>query len=99
MPMMANLQLIYVSNIEKSTAFYSKLFQLEPIMVTPRYVSFAASHGGDALFALWTGGETPDPKAKRFHEIGLMVGNQHQIQTLYQALQNQPDIQIYTLTN
>jgi catechol 2,3-dioxygenase-like lactoylglutathione lyase family enzyme len=96
MSMMANLQLIYVSDIQKSTAFYSKLFQLEPVMITPRYVSFAASTHGDALFALWTGGEQPDPNTPRFNEIGLMVSNDYQIQTLYQDLQNNPDIQIHS---
>jgi predicted enzyme related to lactoylglutathione lyase len=34
-----NLFLIYVTDTAESTAFYSRLFDMEPEMVTPRYVS------------------------------------------------------------
>ncbi len=45
-----NLQLVYVSNVEYSTAFYKFIFKKEPVFTLPRYVAFAFS--GDALFAL-----------------------------------------------
>jgi hypothetical protein len=48
-----NLQLIYVSDIGRSTTFYKTLFNSEPVFSSPRYVAFSA--GGEALFAIWTG--------------------------------------------
>ncbi len=53
-PVTPNLQLVYVSNVEYSTAFYKFIFKKEPVFISPRYVAFASS--GDALFALWSGG-------------------------------------------
>lgn len=51
-----NLQLVYVSDIERSTAFYKTIFKSEPVFSSPRYVAFAATDSGKALFAIWTGG-------------------------------------------
>lgn len=56
----ANLQLIYVSDIARSTAFYQQLFAAKPVFTSPQYVAFAGS--GDALFALWSG-TAPDTAA------------------------------------
>jgi predicted enzyme related to lactoylglutathione lyase len=67
-----NLFLVYVTDIERSTAFYSDLFGIEPAMVTPRYVPYDV--GGGVLFALWSGrAEQVDPHAQRHFETGLML--------------------------
>ncbi|MGO1908742.1 MAG: VOC family protein [Brevibacterium linens] len=67
-----NLFLIYVTDAERSTAFYSDLFGMEPEMVTPRYVPFAVAPG--VLFALWSGAsEALESEPARTSEVGLMV--------------------------
>ena len=48
-----NLFLIYVTDVERSAAFYSDLFDMQPQMITPRYVPFEIAPG--VLFALWSG--------------------------------------------
>ena len=48
-----NLFLIYVRDAEAATAFYSNLFEIEPVFTSPRYVAFEVAPG--VLFALWTG--------------------------------------------
>ena len=65
-----NLQLVYVSDIERSTAFYKTLFNAEPVFSSPRYVAFAA--GGDALFAIWTGGGNEELNADGGKSIRLL---------------------------
>lgn len=87
-----NLQLIYVSDIERSTAFYKTLFNAEPVFSSPRYVAFAA--GGEALFAIWTGGRTPDIAAPRFSEIGIMLPSNEEVDRLFEEWQKNPDIKI-----
>lgn len=66
-----NLFLVYVSDVERSTAFYSDLFGMEPQMVTPRYVPYEVAPG--VLFALWNGGVTPPSDTPRTSEVGLMI--------------------------
>ena len=67
-----NLFLIYVTDVERSTRFYSDLFEIDPITTTPRYVPFAVAPG--VLFALWSGrADTVTPTAQRSSEVGLMV--------------------------
>lgn len=85
-----NLQLVYVSDIVRSTAFYEKLFITKPVFVSPRYVAFSA--GGDALFALWTGGAMPDPEAPRFSEIGIMLPTNEDVERLFEEWKKHPDI-------
>jgi predicted enzyme related to lactoylglutathione lyase len=76
-----NLQLIYVANIERSTAFYKTIFNAEPTFSSPRYVVFTA--GGDAYFALWSGADTePDMNAPRFSEIGIMLPSDEEVECL-----------------
>lgn len=65
-----NLFLIYVTDVERSTAFYRDLFDIEPVMVTPRYVPFEVAPG--VLFSLWSGGDV-HPETPRTSEVGLMV--------------------------
>ncbi|QHK22528.1 glyoxalase (plasmid) [Pseudarthrobacter psychrotolerans] len=67
-----NLFLIYVTDVARSTAFYSDLFEMEPVAVTPRYVPFEVAPG--VLFALWSGrGDTVMAASPRASEVGLML--------------------------
>ncbi len=67
-----NLFLIYVTDVERATAFYSDLFAMQPVMATPRYVPFEVAPG--VLFALWSGNsENALPSTPRTSEVGLMV--------------------------
>ncbi|QTE31168.1 VOC family protein [Pengzhenrongella sicca] len=67
-----NLFLVYVTDIERSTAFYRELFEIEPVMLTPRYVPFQVAPG--VLFALWNGrSDRVAPELPRTFEVGLMV--------------------------
>ncbi|WP_098731684.1 VOC family protein [Brevibacterium epidermidis] len=67
-----NLFLIYVTDTTASTAFYSDLFEMEPEMVTPRYVSFEVAPG--VLFSLWSGAsKSVTATPVRTSEVGLMV--------------------------
>ncbi|GAB3254545.1 VOC family protein [Kineosporia babensis] len=67
-----NLFLIYVTDVERATAFYRDLFELEPVMTTPRYVPFEVAPG--VLFSLWSGrSEQVSPQVPRTSEVGLML--------------------------
>jgi predicted enzyme related to lactoylglutathione lyase len=67
-----NLFLVYVTDIARATSFYSDLFEIEPVMTTPRYVPFEVAPG--VLFALWNGrGDQVSPQTPRSFEVGLMV--------------------------
>jgi catechol 2,3-dioxygenase-like lactoylglutathione lyase family enzyme len=87
-----NLQLVYVSDVERSTTFYKTIFNAEPIFSSPRYVAFSA--GGEALFAIWTGGEKPDAQAPRFSEIGIMLPSGDDVRGLFEVWRQNPDIKI-----
>lgn len=78
-----NLFLIYVTDVERSTAFYSDLFEIEPLTVTPRYVPFGVAPG--VLFALWSGrGDQLTPQTPRSSEVGLMVpGSSSAVEDVY----------------
>ena len=81
-----------VSDIEQSTAFYKKLFDAEPVFMSPRYVAFSA--GGEALFAIWTGGTAPDLAAPRFSEIGIMLPSNEDVDRLFEKWKKNPDIKV-----
>lgn len=67
-----NLFLVYVTDIDRATNFYRDLFEIEPTMITPRYVPFQVAPG--VLFALWNArGDQVDPNSPRSFEVGLMV--------------------------
>ncbi|MGZ3099327.1 VOC family protein [Streptomyces sp. H72] len=67
-----NLFLVYVSDVERATAFYADLFEIEPVMTTPRYVPFEVAPG--VLFAVWGGrADLVTPQTPRTSEVGLMV--------------------------
>ena len=87
-----NLQLIYVSDIKHSTDFYKTIFNAEPVFASPRYVAFAA--GDKAVFALWTGGTTPDKSAPRFSEIGIMLPSNQEVDNLFEEWKKIPGIDI-----
>lgn len=87
-----NLQLIYVSDIKRSTDFYKTLFNSDPVFSSPRYVAFAA--GGEALFAIWSGGTTPDTAIPRFSEIGIMLPSNQDVDHLFEEWKKNPDIKI-----
>ncbi|WP_375649625.1 glyoxalase [Bartonella sp. MU70NMGDW] len=89
-PVTPNLQLVYVSNVEHSTAFYKFIFKKEPVFISPRYVAFASS--GDALFALWSGGDAPEENVPRFSEIGIMLPKGEDVDKLYAEWQEQTTV-------
>ena len=67
-----NLFLVYVTDVERATNFYSDLFGIEPRMTTPRYVPFEVAPG--VLFAVWSGrGDNVTAQTPRSSEVGLMV--------------------------
>ena len=87
-----NLQLIYVSDIVHSTAFYSKLFGSQPVFSSPRYVAFSV--GENLLFSLWSGGSSPDIGVPRFSEIGIMLPSNEHVDALYARWCQDEDIKI-----
>ena len=87
-----NLQLIYVSDIERSTTFYKTLFNSKPMFTSPRYVVFPVD--GEAMFALWTGGTKPDVTAPRVSEIGIMLPSNDDVIHLFDEWRKNPDIKI-----
>lgn len=89
-----NLQLIYVSDIERSVAFYKKIFNAEPVFSSLRYVTFAADDSGKALFAVWTGGITPDVATPRFSEIGILLPSNEDVDRLFEKWEKNSDIKI-----
>lgn len=67
-----NLFLTYVTDVDRSTKIYSQLFDMQPTMLTPRYVSFEVAP--EVLFALWTGkADHVGPGVPRTSEVGLMI--------------------------
>lgn len=88
-----NLQLIYVSDIERSCDFYKTIFNAKPIFESPRYVAFSADASGEALFAIWSGGATPD-NVPRFSEIGLMLSSSEDVDRIYENWKMNPVINV-----
>ena len=88
----ANLQLIYVLDIERSTNFYKWIFKADPVFTSPRYVAF--SSGVESLFAIWTGGEKPTANAPRFSEIGIMMPTGKDVDQLFEEWRNNPEINV-----
>lgn len=87
-----NLQLIYVSDIKRSTDLYKSLFEAEPVFSSPRYVAFSA--GEQAFFALWTGGTKPNLSTPRFSEIGILLPSNEAVDLLFETWKNNPDLTI-----
>ena len=91
-PISPNLQLIYVSDIERSTFFYKTIFKKDPVFTSPRYVAFSAS--GEALFAIWTGGDKPENQIPRYCEIGIMLPTGQDVDNLYNEWKVNPNIRV-----
>jgi hypothetical protein len=68
------------------------IFNMEPVFSSPRYVAFTA--GGEALFAIWTGGTTPDIHTQRYSEIGIMLPSNEEVDNLFKEWQSNVDIMI-----
>ena len=88
----ANLQLIYVSDIEYSTVLYTNLLD-EPLVQAPRYVAFKSDNEGKCLFALWSGAE-PNKEAVRSSEIGIMLDSDHEVDESFDAYKDLPGISV-----
>lgn len=91
---LANLHLIYVSDVERSTDLYKELFNVEPVFSSPRYVAFPTSESGNALFALWSGGAVPDPEIQRYSEIGIMLKTNDDVNLKFETLKDHPSLTI-----
>ncbi len=89
-----NLQLIYVSDINSSCDFYKMIFNSEPVFSSPRYVAFDADGAQKTLFAIWSGGTTPEPNIPRFSEVGIMLPSNEDVDSLFQKWKDNPDIEI-----
>lgn len=87
-----NLQLVYVSDIKRSTDFYEIIFKAEPVFTSPRYVAFSAGEG--SLFAIWTGGATPDVSAPRYSEVGIMLSSNEAVDQLYEEWRQNSSINV-----
>ena len=92
-PRIPNLQLIYVSDISKSTEYYTEVFNYEAVFKSPRYVVFTID--GDAQFAIWSGGDKPDTTIPRFSEIGIMLSSDKDVEDLYQEWQKNSNIEFF----
>lgn len=88
-----NLQIIYVSDVQRSTEYYKGLFNIDPYFVSPRWVVFKID--GEADFALWSGAGTPDKEAQRFSEIGINVSTDEEVKELYTEWKKNSDISIH----
>ncbi|HDM8060909.1 MULTISPECIES: VOC family protein [Vibrio] len=94
LPSLANLHLIYVSDVERSTDLYKELFNVEPVFSSPRYVAFPTSESKCALFALWSGGEIPDPEVQRYSEIGIMLKTNEDVNLKFETLKEHPSLSV-----
>lgn len=90
----ANLQLVYVTDIVRSTQFYKMLFNSEPIFSSPRYVAFSATDDKKALFAIWSGGTRPDLNAPRFTEVGILLPSNEEVDRLFEKWEKMSAITI-----
>ncbi|TWT38314.1 VOC family protein [Blastopirellula retiformator] len=85
-----NLQLVHVSDIDVSTKFYTDIFGFDPFFITPRYVVFKID--GDADFAIWSGGDSPDPETPRFSEIGINLDSDDEVTSLYKEWSDREEV-------
>lgn len=87
-----NLQLIYVSDIARSTNFYRDLFKIDPVFSSPHYVAFPANEQGDALFALWDRAKARTFTSPHFGEIGIMVPTNSDVDNLFESWRGIKDL-------
>jgi len=93
-PIAANLQLIYVSDVQRSKQFYEKLFTTPPVFESPRYIAFAAAPDQAALFALWSGGEAPQTDNPRYFEVGIMVPSNTEVDELFERWKDDAEVTV-----
>lgn len=79
-----NLFIVYVTDVEASSAFYSELFELSPRFSSPRFVEFGIAE--TAGFALWSGkSDAVASTSQRTSEVCLNIpGGPEAIQQQYQ---------------
>lgn len=70
MNLVPNAFYMYVSDAEKSTKFYSSLFDMQPVFSSPNYVAFAIGEG--ITFAIWAGASAAlESNPPRTAELGM----------------------------
>ena len=67
---------------------------LIPVIIFCGSLIYGTFGFGDALFAIWTGGTTPDVALPRFSEIGIMLPASIDVDRLYGEWQKNADIKI-----
>lgn len=72
MKMVPNAFYVYVSDMERSSAFYQTLFDLKAIFASPQYVAYEIALG--TTFALWSReGVSLEENPVRTSEMGLNI--------------------------
>ncbi|MCA9834967.1 MAG: VOC family protein [Thermomicrobiales bacterium] len=85
MKLVPNAFYIYVSDIERSTAFYESLFEITPVFSSPFYVAYGIDDG--ITMALWAGNSGAlEGNPVRTTELGLNINLQPaEIDALYEC--------------
>ena len=75
-----------VTDIERAVAFYNDLFEMQPAMSSPDFVSYDL--GGSIIFAVWSS-RADDVKANpvRLSEIGLSVESNDKVDEFWTTWQ------------
>ena len=83
MKLVPNAFLIYVTDVEKSTAFYESIFDMKAVFTSPAYVAFEPSPG--VTFALWSRhGASLPRETPRTSELGINLNmRSEEIDDLY----------------
>lgn len=83
MKLVPNAFYIYVSDVNRSTAFYESLFEIKPIFTSPRYVAYGIGDG--ITVALWSGASNAlESNPPRTSELGMnMTLTPEEIDALY----------------
>lgn len=77
-----NIFIVYVSDPGAATKFYSRLFDIEPVFITPGYVAYEVVPG--ALFALWSGrDEHAVPGTPRTSELCVTTASAATVDDLF----------------
>lgn len=84
MNLVPNAFLLYVTDVQRSTAFYESLFEMKPVFTSPAYVAYQLA--GGVTFALWSRHEEPLAKdTVRTSELGLNITrSQNELDALYE---------------
>ena len=72
MNLVPNAFYLYVTDAARSTEFYQKLFEMEPVFTSPFYVAFEIADG--VTFAVWAGAsDALANNPPRTSELGMNV--------------------------